>query len=189
MKAFSRIVLAALAVFLIAAAQPAAAARGQVYLLRGGLNIFSTGMDEIAGKLRAKGVDAQSLGHADWQKVVDAAAARYRKSKAPIVLVGHSWGANAEILVADALLRKDIPVALIVMLDPTTVLKAPANVKRLINYYSTTAKGQNLQVLPGFGFRGSLENTFEPVGHLDIDNWPPLQNKIIAQIVQVAGGK
>lgn len=186
MKGLSRIVFAVIAALVMMSVQPAAAARsGSVYLLRGGLNIFSTGMDEIAKKLEARGVYAKTAGHADWQKVADQAADRYTSTRSPIVLVGHSWGANAEILIADALLKKNIPVALIIMLDPTTVLKAPPNVRHLVNYYSTTANGQHLQVLPGYGFSGSLENILEPVGHLEIDNWVPLQEKIIDQIVAV----
>lgn len=187
MKSLSRIVFAALAALVIASSGQAVAARGgsSVYLLRGGLNVFSTGMDEIAAKLVKKGVYAKAVGHADWQQVADQAATRYAQTRSPIVLVGHSWGANAEILVADDLQKRNVPVALIVMLDPTSALKVPSNVRRLVNYYSTTANGQGLEVQPGFGFRGSLSNVLQPVGHLEIDNWVPLQDKIIAQIVAV----
>jgi hypothetical protein len=47
----------------VAATQPITV-RGIVYIFRRGANIFSTGMDEVAEKLQARGVDAKSVGHA-----------------------------------------------------------------------------------------------------------------------------
>ncbi len=189
MRGQVRVAIAVFAMALMFGATAAKAAGGTVYLLRGGFNVFSTGMDEIAEKLRAKGVNAVTDGHANWQSVAERAAAQWKKDHKPIVLVGHSWGANADILVADYLREKDVPVALILLFDPTAPMKVPANVKRLVNYYSTTAAGQGLDVQKGFGFGGRLENDPQPVGHLDIDNWVPLQEKAIAEIQKVMRGR
>jgi hypothetical protein len=67
-----------------------------VYLLRGVLNIFSLGLDDIAAKLRAQGVPVTVANFASWSSLADEAAAGYRSGKLKtIILVGHSSGATA----------------------------------------------------------------------------------------------
>jgi hypothetical protein len=76
------------------AAVPAPAAH--VYLLRGVLNIFSLGLDEIAAKLRAQGITVTIANYLSWASLADEAAAEYRSGRVQtIVLVGHSSGATA----------------------------------------------------------------------------------------------
>src|SRR5215472_15185115 len=78
------------------AAQPQP--RVHVYLLRGLLSIFSLGMDSLA----------------------EQAAADYKAGKeAPIILIGHSLGADAVMEMAAYLGRKGVPVALVVPFDGT----------------------------------------------------------------------
>jgi pimeloyl-ACP methyl ester carboxylesterase len=164
------------------------AGKGIVYLIRGGLNIFSTGMDELAVKLRAKGINARSIGYTGWQEVAREALAQHDKSHQPIVLVGHSFGANAAILMAQQLATSNTTVPLVVVFDPTAVMRAPPNVRHLINFYSSTVAGMDLQVLPGPGFTGKLENAAQGEGHLDIDNDPRLHDRVIREILKVVGG-
>src|SRR5215813_3346820 len=74
------------------ATQPAGA---HVYLVRGVLNIFSLGMDEMAAKLRQQGISASVHNHLAWASIADDAAAEYRSGRVKtIVLVGHSSGAT-----------------------------------------------------------------------------------------------
>ena len=44
----------------------AQAGTGHVYLLRGLLNIFSLGMDDLAAKIQAKGISASVHYHSEW---------------------------------------------------------------------------------------------------------------------------
>jgi hypothetical protein len=53
--------------FAASAGKDASPGKGIVYLIRGGLNIFSTGMDELAATLRESGVDARSVSHPSWR--------------------------------------------------------------------------------------------------------------------------
>jgi pimeloyl-ACP methyl ester carboxylesterase len=162
--------------------------KGIVYLIRGGLNIFSTGMDEVAEKLRARGVDARTLGQATWRDAAKEAAERYEEARQPIVFVGHSFGANAAVLAAEQLGEKGIPVALIILFDPTEVLKAPYNVKRLLNYVSVDSLGYNVDVWAGPGFAGRVENVLHPdVNHIQIDNDEAIQEKAVGEIVKAVG--
>lgn len=164
------------------------AGRGIVYLFRGGADIFSTGMDDLAAKLRARGVDARSLGFASWQDVAREAKERRDKTRQPIILLGHSFGANAAVLVAQQLAKVKTPAALIILFDPTAVLQVPPNVTRLVNFYSSTVIGMNLQVQPGPQFTGKLENVAQAdIGHLDIDNDVRLHDRAIRDILRVLG--
>ena len=162
---------------------------GIVYLVRGGLNIFSTGMDELAEKLRARGVDARTLGQATWKEAAAEAAGRYKKKRAPVVLVGHSFGANAAVLIADDLGGKGIPVTLLITFDPTEALKAPVNVKRFLNFLSIDMTGFDFHAFATPAFGGHLENIIHTeLNHLSIDNDPALQQQTVDEVVKAVGG-
>ncbi len=162
------------------------AAAGEVYLLRGGFNIFSTGMDELAAKLRERGVDARSYGHAQWRELAADARQRYVANHAPIVLVGHSWGAMGVVLMARELAKTSTPVALMILYDSTDPVTVPANVKRVINLRSRAAMGVNITVTGGYGFGGVIDVEDRPqYGHLDLDNAPALHEETIADVLQI----
>src|SRR5690349_10328014 len=58
------------------AAAPAPGASGaHVYLLRGVLNIFSLGLDDIAAKLRQQGIAVTVANFVSWSSLADEAAA------------------------------------------------------------------------------------------------------------------
>ena len=97
-----------------------AVARAHVYLLRGLMNIFSLGMDSLAEELSKRGVYATVSNHSEWQSLADQAASNYKAGKEdPIILIGHSLGADAVMEMAAYLNRKGIPVALVVPFDGT----------------------------------------------------------------------
>ena len=74
----------------------AAASTAHVYLLRGVLNIFSLGLDDIAAQLRAQGIPVTVANFASWSSLAEEAAAAYKSGRIKtIVLVGHSSGATA----------------------------------------------------------------------------------------------
>src|SRR5277367_6537205 len=76
----------------------------QVYLLRGLLNVFSLGMDDLAGKLQADGISATVMNHADADLVTSQIVTTYNAGDhGPVVLIGHSLGADAIVEVSDAL--------------------------------------------------------------------------------------
>jgi hypothetical protein len=67
-----------------------------VYLMRGFLNVFSLGMDTLATELRSAGISATVDSYVGWHEVAHAIAANYRAGqRGPIVLVGHSFGADS----------------------------------------------------------------------------------------------
>lgn len=128
-----------------------------VYLMRGLLGIFSLGMDDLAGKLNNQGFRANVYGYEVWQTIADQIVQRRRDGHAgPVVIVGHSLGANATFDVADSLNGRDVPVLLAVIFDATEVRRVPANVSAFINFYARDGFGH--QAVAGPGFVGELAN-------------------------------
>ena len=167
-----------------------AQARAHVYLLRGLMNIFSLGMDSLAEELDKRGVHTTVSNHSEWQSLADQAASNYKAGKEdPIILIGHSLGADAVMQMAAYLNRKKIPVALVVPFDGTGSFSTPANVGRLVNL--TQRKYAYMRAGPGF--HGSLANvdvSSDPsIDHINIDKSPRLHTRAISEVLAVIKGR
>lgn len=164
---------------------------GHVYLLRGLLNIFSLGMDDLAAKLQRRGVSAGVYEYGQWESLCNDAAARYRAGGGPIVLVGHSLGADAVVDMANKLGQMGVPVALVVAFDPTVsnVLTGKTT-STFINYYQSD-NGFGRPVARGGGFRGNLSNIdlrkHTEFGHGSIDKSGMLHNAVIGRVMGLVG--
>src|SRR5690349_1486201 len=81
-------------------------AETRVYLLRGWFGVFSTGLDSLAAGLRSKGIKAETVGHLAW-KTTASNIIKWRAAgnSGPVILVGHSQGANNIIDIARLLQR------------------------------------------------------------------------------------
>src|SRR3974390_3068625 len=132
---FAAIGLLAAGIALPLGSPPSSAeSRAHVYLLRGLMNIFSLGMDTLAAEISKRGVYATVHNHSEWQGLADQAAAAYHAGpEGPIILIGHSLGADAVMEMAAYLDRKGVPVALVVPFDGTGSFATPKNVGRLLN--------------------------------------------------------
>ncbi len=163
--------------------------RAHVYLLRGLLNIFSLGMDSLAEELKRRDVDATVHSYGDWQTLADQAAADYKARKeAPIILIGHSLGADSVMEMAAYLGRKSVPVALVVPFDCTKSFTASDNVARVLNL---THGGTPTYMRGGPGFHGTLANvdvSSDPsIDHINIDKSPQLHARVVAEVLAVVG--
>jgi hypothetical protein len=167
----------------------AAFAETQVYLLRGWFGVFSAGMDALADELRAKGIKAEAIGHLAWKPTVTKIAAERAAGRAgPIVLVGHSQGANNVIEMARELETRKIPVDLLVTLAPFMQDAVPRNVVRALNFYQ--AGGWGAPLVGDKGFRGKISNidmggelgTF----HINIDKSAKVQADIAREIISLS---
>jgi hypothetical protein len=163
--------------------------QAQIYLLRGLANVFSRGMDEMGARLQSYGYAPHVLNHRGWQVSSDTIARNYRNGRtAPIILIGHSLGANAAFQIAKRLQTKGIPVAYLATFDPTRRFTVPSNVRSFVNFYQNNGQGRpasfpddrredkvnfNLTSSPG-------------ITHTNIDqNWR-LQNIVIGKIRTIA---
>ena len=168
---------------------PAALAETQVYLLRGWFGVFSSGMDAMAEQLQSKGIKAEAIGHLAWRGTVSKIVADRAAGKTgPLILVGHSQGANNVIEMARDLESKKIPVDLLVTLAPYLQDPVPGNVVKALNYYQ--AGGWGAPVSGDKGFRGKISNV-DMQGdlistHVNIDKNSRVQSDIAREVMALS---
>jgi pimeloyl-ACP methyl ester carboxylesterase len=167
--------------------QHEAASRPHVYLMRGLMNIFSLGMDQLAIQIGRNGIAASVYNHSLEQAVVDEIAQKYRAGDhGPYILVGHSLGADAVMVMAQALNARGVPVALVVPFDGTGSYAAPKNVACVLNL----TQRQYAYMRPGPGFHGKLSNvdvsSDTSIDHFTIDKSPRLQAVALQSVLQAA---
>jgi hypothetical protein len=156
----------------------------KVYLLRGIFNV-SVGLDALAGKLAQRGIPSAVYGHGESGTVAAQAIGDYRAGRArSIILVGHSLGAGAAIMVADQLNAAGVPVALLISLDPVGAFAVPGNVRRTVNFYISGGKGSPLAAASNA--RGSLRNIdlsgVSGVDHMTIQSLESMHRRILSEI-------
>jgi hypothetical protein len=181
--------LAAAIVLACVWSNPASATEPRVLLLRGWFGVFSTGLDGIADALKANGINAEVAGHLYWETAVaDIIRERAEGKVRPLVLVGHSQGANNVIDMARALEAHNIKVDLLVTLAPFMQHPIPANVVHAIDYYQSPGWGAPL--VPDNGFHGVLQNINMDgdwgATHMNVDKNPRVQNQILREVVTLA---
>ncbi|MGC8551938.1 MAG: hypothetical protein ACP5O7_03635 [Phycisphaerae bacterium] len=113
---------------------------GHLYAMRGFLGIFSTGMDTLTQNLDAAHiVDSAAVADEARYSLRSFLEFEYKAGRlqGPLILVGHSWGADDQIRIARALGRRGIKVALLLLCDPVTPPLIPPNVERCIVIYKS----------------------------------------------------
>jgi hypothetical protein len=180
------------ALFMLLAAMSGAALaapeRGaKVYLLRGFMNVFSLGLDELETKIEKRGIRAEVYNHTSWARLASEIAAEYKSGQTrPVILIGHSWGGLAVVNLVEALGTAGVPVALAVALDTTSLTVDRGQVGTFLNLYVGTGT-----LKAGPGFRGKIINTdlgkSMPVGHFNIDKIDAVHAIVLRHIMQATG--
>ena len=192
MTRFHKVALAAMA--LLFAALPLAAAtaankddaKAPIYVFRGGLDIFSTGMNTLAKELKARGIPAVAENFMEWRDALADIEAAYRKRPYPIIIIGHSYGANTALLMSYQLAKSDIPVALLVFYDLTDSGKVPPNVRHVLNFRSSSSTGIDVTVTGGTYFTGTIDNVTRPdLNHINIDKAEDLHKQTIKAVLKL----
>ena len=165
-----------------------AAGTPRVILLRGWFGVFSMGLDTVTEELKAQGIKAEVAGHLSWQnEVAEILRERAAGRTGPLILVGHSQGANNVIDMARALEPSHVTVDLLITLSPFMQNRVPLNVAKAINYFQAPGWGQPLEAEPGF--RGKLINVNladDPtITHIGIDKSTKIQTEIVREIAAV----
>jgi pimeloyl-ACP methyl ester carboxylesterase len=163
---------------------------GSVILLRGFANVLSRGLDDLGAELRRGGVQVTVENHTAWPWLAENIETRYANDKRalPVVIIGHSLGANAALLMAGRLAKDGIPVALVVTFDAVSEIPVPANVKHAVNFYVPQGMGKELH--PGRGFRGKLENIDVAklnlgIDHFTIEKTEQFHKQVIPEVVRL----
>lgn len=168
------------------------AGRMKVYLLRGFMNVFSLGLDQLADELRQRRIDAEVGNHLSFGAFASDAIQECKSGRInSIVIVGHSLGAGAAVSMADELQRAGVRVALVITLDPVARTAVPSNVHRLQNFYISNGMGTTVDA--GDHFRGSLQNVDlkknAEVGHVSLATSPAIHKQMVASILASAGSR
>ncbi|MFG1416797.1 hypothetical protein V5F38_00735 [Xanthobacter sp. V0B-10] len=175
------------ALFLTATGRPAAAqGTPHVYLMRGLANVFSLGMDDLAAKLNARGIPAQVYEYGQWEQVAAQASAVSKSERgSPIIIIGHSLGADAAIEAGERLTALGTPAKLVVTFDPVGVSTVGRASGRFVNYYQAN-NGYGKRLTAGPGFRGKLVNRdldgVASIDHFNIEKMPKLHSEVMASI-------
>jgi hypothetical protein len=157
----------------------------QIYLLRGLANVFSRGMDELGARLTAEGFSPVVINHRGWQNAADTIARNYQSGRtAPIILIGHSLGANNAYRIARRLDGKGIPVAYLAIFDPTQRITVPGNVRYFVNFYQNNGTGRPASFAQSRQKQKvNLNLTSSPgLNHRNIDQSRRLQDIVMARI-------
>ena len=85
----------------ITAVSGRAQASGHIYLLRGLAGIFSTGLDVLDEKLVQRGYNATVHPNDFYNSLAEEAARLQKSGKGPVIIMGHSLGADAAIYMAE----------------------------------------------------------------------------------------
>lgn len=164
--------------------------RPHVYLMRGLMNIFSLGMDELAGKIQHYGIAASVYNHTQADAIDAQIVQNYRAGDhGPVILVGHSLGADAVMMMAQSLNRSGVPVSLVIPFDGTGSYAAPKNVACVVNL----TQREYAYMRAGSGFHGRLQNvdvsSDASIDHFTIDKSPRLQSLALNDVLQAARGQ
>jgi hypothetical protein len=100
-------------------------------VLRGLMEIFSLGMNDLAYKLRCHGYDAQET---SWTLALHHAKCHDPR---PLVVIGHSLGGRMCAWVSRKLMKCGERVPLIVIVDANLLQPIPPNVDKCLNLYVT----------------------------------------------------
>lgn len=176
---------------------------GNVYLLRGWIGIFSTGINQLGEKLNAAGIRSGVYQEDQWRELAAAIKEKYRNAKEhePLILVGHSFGADDTLRVSRELGDAGIAVDLVVTLDPVTPPEVPPNVRRCYNLYQSHGAWDKLPAFRGIplkladGSRGDLENVdvrkdrtdlLEPgTDHFNIEKKAKIHAEVLRQVLAI----
>jgi hypothetical protein len=176
---------------------------GHVYCILGWLGIWSRGMDAIASRAQSElGVHAISLANPEWRKLAHYVKVEHDADRwtEPLVLVGHSIGADDQVRVARALSQAKVRVDLLLLIDPTVPPHIPPNVIRCVNLYKShpvtdpVPAFRGVRVIAEDPSRTAVENVnlrrtdvgFDTsvINHFNIAKIRGLQDMVLAEIAK-----
>lgn len=176
---------------------------GNAYLFRGFIGVFSTGMNALGEELNKEGVRTRVFQADQWQQVADTIADKYNANpnREPVVLVGHSYGADNILQIAQRLKDKNVKIDLIITLDPVTPPKVSSNVVKVVNLYQPNGAWDKFPWLRGIpleaeepgkvallneDIRNKRTDLLEDgLNHFNIEKKPKIHAEVIKQIKDV----
>ncbi len=174
---------------------PSTAQAEEVYVIRGAFNVFSAGMNQMATKMRANGINAKAYSNGAWKGLADDIIKRDRQGTVsyPIIILGHSVGGQEAPAMSNKLAAAGIPVKLVIGFDPGFAAppKFTAGSPRVVNFWiKGGARGNPYR--SGGNFAGSIENvdirSFTSADHVGIDKDAGVQSRALALVYGAVNG-
>lgn len=180
---------------------------GSSFYLLGLWNVFSQGLGDVSDGLREQGYHGQWLPGPEWPALCDRIVDLEAKGelRRPLVLSGHSLGADRALLLAAALEKRDIDVDYVLLLDATNPRTVPANVAVCHNIYLSHPKTDWIPAFRGiavtavnpdtelinYDVRYSADASLShgDFDHFDIEADPEVQQLMIALVRAVYEGE
>ena len=164
---------------------PTQANAEEVYLIRGALNVFSQGMNQMTRRLKSQGINARSMSNGQWSGVARDIIRRSKSGNVsyPIIIAGHSVGGQEAPRFSDTLAKAGVPVKLVIGIDPGWAAPPPftRGSPRVVNFWvGGTSRGNPYKSTGSFS--GSIQNidirAFSKADHVQIDKDPVVQARI-----------
>ena len=180
---------------------------GSSFYLLGLWNFFSQGLGDVSDGLRDQGYHGQWLPGPEWPALCERIEALEESGelRRPLVLSGHSLGADKALLLAAALEKRGIDVDYVLLLDATNPRTVPANVGVCHNIYLSHPKTDWIPAFRGIAVEvenpdtelinydvrfstdpGLSEGDFD---HFDIEADPEVQQLMIALVRAIYEGE
>jgi hypothetical protein len=174
-------------------AQAASDPPALVYVFRAmGGKFVTKDMDNLAARIRAGGSMVEVNNYTAWMAPAKDAIRLYKAAavKPRIVALGYSAGGDSAIRFALTLKKAQVPVDLIVTLDPTRIAnRVPANVKRFVNLFSSEHTMGGGDPKPARDYAGHFAavdlKDYTDAVHLDMGGLVDLQEAIAQKVTEV----
>jgi len=175
---------------------------GNVYLIRGFIGLFSFGIDRLTVKINEAGIRAHVFQEDQWKQLARTIRETYKNqpNHEPLILIGHSLGADKTLWIAHELKNEGITVDAILTMDPTLPPDVPSNVRVCHNYYQPSVfdglgilRGIALKQEPGstgklinYNIRAEHKELLEPdTNHINVDKNTKIHAAIIARLLEI----
>lgn len=173
---------------------------GSTFMILGLWNFFSKGLLDVTNELNDEGHYARTLSGYAWRDIGDhiIRAEEAGELRRPLVLGGHSLGADKALKLADKLGRAGIVVDYVVLLDATNPPKVPSNVRRCHNIFlshpatdwfpafrgiAVKAESEETELI-NFNVRDAEDGPLKDIdfNHFDIESDPDIQALMVELI-------
>jgi len=173
---------------------------GHVFLMRGTFDVFSWGIAGVVRQCHDNRIDAHDLSSGAYEDVIRRILQLKRAGDTdPLVIGGHSNGADGAVWAATDLAKRGIAIDLLILMDDFAPPPVPRNVRRVVCIHG---RGTGVTVAPPDGRWGTRPEVVDlsanaafgiPVAaqiigqmqHLVIDKDPAVQNRMMAEILRV----
>lgn len=178
--------------------------QGRVVLIRGLMDVFSLGINDVADTLRGEGYQAVAISGArrggEGRDIID--DHQNHELVRPLVIVGHSYGGDEAVRLTRQLDDAGVTVDKLILVDPTTPGRIPANVIEVFNIYRSSPATDWIPVIRGVAVEGEgeadqpatrivnfdLRRADDPelskptINHFNIDTDPAVRALVVEQV-------